>query len=245
MTSDRWQQIEELYHAARECGRGVLEAVDADLRQEVERLLSEDSGDKILDRPAADMLTQTMPAEVVVGTQLGPYRIEAPIGAGGMGQVFRATDTRLGRAVAIKTSNAQFSERFGREARAISSLNHAHICTLYDIGPNYLVMELVEGETLAARLKRGKPSREEMLRYGGQIASALAAAHARGIIHRDLKPGNSSRTPKTLFALRPNATGGRRYQVAASGQRFLVNNPFETPQQPITVFVNWTAVLKK
>ena len=89
------------------------------------------------------------------GACLGPYRIESKLGEGGMGEVFRAVDTRLGRAVAIKTTHEQFSARFEREARAISSLNHPNICTLYDVGPNYLVMELVEGETMAARLKNG------------------------------------------------------------------------------------------
>ena len=89
------------------------------------------------------------------GACLGPYRIESKLGEGGMGEVFRAVDTRLGRAVAIKTTREQFSARFEREARAISSLNHPNICTLHDVGPNYLVMELVEGETIAARLKSG------------------------------------------------------------------------------------------
>jgi len=122
--------------------------------------------------------------------QFGPYKIEEPIGAGGMGEVFRAVDTRLGRKVAIKISNRQFDARFEREARAISSLNHPHICTLYDIGPNYLVMELVEGQSLAARLEKGKLSIADTLRYGMQIADALAEAHSKGIVHRDLKPGN-------------------------------------------------------
>src|SRR5205823_5626872 len=109
---------------------------------------------------------------------------------GGMGQVFRAVDTRLDRPVAIKISHEQFSERFEREARAISSLNHPHICTLYDVGPNYLVMELVEGETFAARLRKGPLPIEQTILYGKQIADALAAAHARGVVHRDLKPAN-------------------------------------------------------
>ncbi len=107
-----------------------------------------------------------------------------------MGQVFSATDTRLARLVAIKISDERFSDRFEREARAIAALNHPHICTLYDVGPNYLVMELVEGEVLAERLKRGKLSVEQTIQYGTQVCDALAAAHAKGIVHRDLKPAN-------------------------------------------------------
>ena len=125
-----------------------------------------------------------------VGDKLGPYEIIAPIGAGGMGQVFRALDIRLNRAVAVKISSEQFSARFEREARAIAQLNHPHICTLHDVGPNYLVMELVEGETLSARLEKGALPMDQVLRYGAEIADALAAAHAKGITHRDLKPGN-------------------------------------------------------
>src|SRR5437762_6856515 len=124
------------------------------------------------------------------GTFLGPYRVESKLGEGGMGEVYRAVDTRLGRAVAVKIAQKQFIQRFGREARAISALNHPHICTLYDVGPNYLVMELVEGETLAERLQREPLSIDMVLRYGQEIADALRAAHAGGIVHRDLKPGN-------------------------------------------------------
>jgi eukaryotic-like serine/threonine-protein kinase len=107
-----------------------------------------------------------------------------------MGEVFRAIDTRLGRAVAVKVTREQFNDRFQREAHAISSLNHPNICMLFDVGPNYLVMELVEGETIAQRLKQGPMPVEMVCRYGLQIAAALEEAHTKGIVHRDLKPGN-------------------------------------------------------
>ena len=125
-----------------------------------------------------------------VGDKLGPYEILAFLGAGGMGEVYRARDTRLGREVAIKASAEQFSDRFTVEARAIAALNHPNICQLYDTGPNYLVMELIEGEPLASVLKNGPLPLQTALNYSQQIAAALEAAHDRGIIHRDLKPGN-------------------------------------------------------
>src|SRR5262247_1337628 len=134
------------------------------------------------------------------GTRLGPYEIVAPLGAGGMGEVFRARDTRLDRHVAVKvlpqhlSANPDVRARFEREAKAISSLNHPHICTLFDVGrdggTDYLVMELVEGETLAARLARGALPPAEVLRLAAQVASALDGAHRAGVVHRDLKPGN-------------------------------------------------------
>jgi len=134
------------------------------------------------------------------GTRLGPYEILAPLGAGGMGEVYRARDTRLERTVAIKILPAQFSsdpirkQRFEREAKTISSLNHPHICVLYDVGnqdgTQFLVMECVEGETLAARLEKGRLPLEQVLKYGTQIADALDKAHRHGVVHRDLKPGN-------------------------------------------------------
>jgi hypothetical protein len=119
------------------------------------------------------------------GTRLGPYELIAPIGKGGMGEVWRAHDPRLGRDVAVKVSAQQFSGRFEREARSIAALNHPNICTLHDIGPNYLVMELIEGAPLAGPLALG-----EALRLAVQIADALSVAHAKGVVHRDLKPAN-------------------------------------------------------
>jgi len=124
------------------------------------------------------------------GTLLGPYKIESPIGAGGMGEVYLATDPRVGRTVAIKVSSARFSERFEREARAIAQLNHPNICTLYDVGPDYLVMEYVEGPTLAERIKEGPIPLDEALAIARQMAAAFDEAHEKGVVHRDLKPGN-------------------------------------------------------
>jgi eukaryotic-like serine/threonine-protein kinase len=124
------------------------------------------------------------------GTRLGPYEIVALIGAGGMGEVYRARDPRMGREVAIKVSAERFSDRFEREVRAVAALNHPNVCQIYDVGPNYLVMELVEGPTLADRIKEGPLPLEEALPIARQIADALEAAHEKGIIHRDLKPVN-------------------------------------------------------
>src|SRR5215469_14580708 len=124
------------------------------------------------------------------GTRLGPYEILSPLGSGGMGEVYRARDPRMGRDVAIKVSAARFSERFEREVHAVAALNHPNICHIYDVGPNYLVMELIEGTTLASRIKGGAIPLEEALPIARQIADALEAAHERGIVHRDLKPAN-------------------------------------------------------
>ena len=135
------------------------------------------------------------------GTKLGPYEIVTPIGAGGMGEVYRAHDPRMGRDVAIKVNAESFSDRFSREVHAVAALNHSNICHLYDVGPDYLVMELCDGETLAARLKRGKLTMQEALHFATQIADALSAAHAKGIVHRDLKPGNIMLTKSGLKVL--------------------------------------------
>ena len=198
MTSKHFQQIEELYHAAREKTAeeraALFSQVDPELRREVESLLAQGTGGEFLERPAIqdalELLGERTVSGIAAGISLGPYRIESKLGEGGMGEVFRAVDTRLGRAVAIKTTREQFSTRFEREARAISSLNHPNICTLYDVGPNYLVMELLEGETIAARLKSGPLPVKTALLYASQILAALAEAHEKGVIHRDLKPSN-------------------------------------------------------
>ncbi|HEY2016566.1 MAG TPA: protein kinase [Bryobacteraceae bacterium] len=198
MTPERFRQIEELYHAACEGTaeeRAVLLAeTDPELRREIESLLAHRTGGEFLESPAIQNTTQLLDNSNVdllaPGACLGPYRIESKLGEGGMGQVFRAVDTRLGRAIAVKITREQFSAWFEREARAISALNHPNICTLHDVGPNYLVMELVEGETLAARLKNGSLPIQTALLYGSQITAALVEAHGKGITHRDLKPGN-------------------------------------------------------
>jgi serine/threonine protein kinase len=182
MTPERRQRIEDLYRAARESAPAdriafLIEAcgTDSELRREVESRLGGrvDHG--------------TKPG---IGAQIGPYLIETSIGKGGMGEVWKARDPRLNRDVAIKISAQQFTDRFEREARAIAALNHSNICTLYDIGPNYLVMELVEGPTLAQRIAGGPIPIEESVNIAKQIANALEAAHEKGIIHRDLKPAN-------------------------------------------------------
>jgi Tol biopolymer transport system component len=156
------------------------------------------------------------------GTKLGPYEIVSPLGAGGMGEVYRARDTRLDRTVAIKvllehlSSNADLKQRFEREAKSISSLNHSRICQLYDVGSqdgvSYLVMEYLEGETLAERLKKGALPLDQVLKIGMEVAEALDKAHRAGIVHRDLKPGNVMLTKSGAklmdFGLAKSAGGG-------------------------------------
>ena len=226
MTPERWRQLEALYDAVKDLApterRARLRAADSDLRTAVEAIFDQEGS--ALEHPAWEenaTLLNTATA-FSVGMQLGPYRIERQIGAGGMGEVYRATDDRLARQVAIKTSRHEFGGRFQREARTIASLNHRHICSVYDVGPNYLVMELLEGETLAERLKRGSLATGLTLRYGAEIADALVAAHAKGVVHRDIKPANImltkagvkvldfglAKSPEDLTLTHPNAVLG-------------------------------------
>jgi serine/threonine protein kinase len=163
------------------------------------------------------------------GSKLGPYEILAPIGAGGMGKVFKARDTRLERTVAIKVGAAKFSERFEREARAVAALNHPNICTLYDVGADYLVMEYVEGAPLC-----GPMPAERALKLAIQIASALEEAHSKGILHRDLKPSNILVTAKGAaklldFGLAKLAADSDATQTMAGG---LIGTPmYMAPEQ--------------
>jgi serine/threonine protein kinase len=133
---------------------------------------------------------------LTIGDKLGPYEILAPIGKGGMGEVYRAHDTRLHRDVAIKILNAQFTDRFTREARAIAALNHTNICHLYDVGPNYLVMEYVEGQDL-----RGPLDFDDALPIIQQLIDGIEAAHEKNIVHRDLKPANIKITPEGVVKI--------------------------------------------
>ncbi len=211
MTPERYQRAVELFHAAAERDPATRPAFlsqacadDHELRAEVEAMLAADahSGgflEKPVDDLAADVLASS-DRHFAAGAMLGSYRIEGPLGAGGMGEVFRATDTRLHRTVAIKilprdkTTDPERKRRFMQEARAASALNHPNIVTLHDIandsGTDYLVMEYVPGKSLDKLITpKGLPL-AEAIGYAAQIASALAAAHAAGIVHRDIKPAN-------------------------------------------------------
>jgi eukaryotic-like serine/threonine-protein kinase len=191
------QQIESRFHRALETSGEARQALlvqsDHEIRRAVEALLLHgSSGDGLLDRPAWELSNTAHSSSVlqfISGEQLGPYRVDSKIGAGGMGEVYRATDTRLHRLVAIKVSASQFSSRFEREARTIAALNHPNICQIYDIGPNYLLMEYVDGLPVFVSEQERIPQ-DKALHLATQIASAMEAAHAKGIVHRDLKPAN-------------------------------------------------------
>jgi Tol biopolymer transport system component/predicted Ser/Thr protein kinase len=181
---------------------------------------------------------------LAAGSRLGPYEILSAIGAGGMGEVYRARDTRLERTVAVKvlpahlTTNEELRQRFEREAKTISQLSHAHICALYDVGRegdrDFLVMEYLEGETLAARLNKGALPAEQLLRYGIEIADALDKAHRQGIVHRDLKPGNVMLTKSGVKLL---DFGLAKFQTAARDRALSGASTVATlaqPSQPLT-----------
>ena len=213
MTSgDRWKEISALFNAVLDQPEDQREAFletacpDEQLRRQIAELLEcLDPAAQYMAESAAQVLSAAAAADAadtgaLVGRQLGAYRIDSLVDTGGMGRVYKATDTRLHRTVALKIlplalrGDAGFQERFQREARAIAALRHPHICVLHDIGregdTQFLVMEYLEGETLASRLARGPLSVPEVLRYAMQIADALVEMHAHGIIHRDLKPAN-------------------------------------------------------
>ncbi|MEO5988956.1 MAG: protein kinase [Candidatus Eisenbacteria bacterium] len=180
------------------------------------------------------------------GTKLGPYEILAPLGAGGMGEVYRAKDTRLSREVAVKvlpqhlSTNAEVRSRFEREAKTVSSLNHPNICTLFDVGregdTDYLVMELIEGETLAQRLGRGALPVADVLKLGAQIADALDRAHRAGVVHRDLKPGNVmlTRGGAKLMDFGLARATGMAGPISGSGMTMAALTQSPTVAQPLT-----------
>ena len=209
MTPDRWSQIERVYHLALERAEGERDnflteacAGDEALRREVESLLAHDGKAAFLSTPAV----AHRGGDTLVGQSLGPYVVSARIGEGGMGEVYRARDQALGRDVAIKvlprafTADAERLARFAREARVLAALNHPHIGAIYGLedvaGTRGLVLELVEGPTLAERLSHGPLSINEALLFARQIAEALDAAHEKGIVHRDLKPAIIKVTPE-------------------------------------------------
>ena len=184
--------------------------------------------------------TRQIPMPISPGIRLGPYEILSLLGAGGMGEVYKARDTRLDREVAIKVLAERFSQRFESEAHAIAALNHPHICALHDVGPNYLVMEYIEGETLADRIRKGPLSLDETVKIAIEVAGALDLAHRKGVVHRDLKPGNIMLTQtgaKLLdFGLAkyqlPVAADEETLTIALTGNAQVVGTlPYMSPEQ--------------
>ncbi|HEX7295726.1 MAG TPA: serine/threonine-protein kinase, partial [Pyrinomonadaceae bacterium] len=210
MTPERWQQAKELFRRALEQKSDDRSAFleqacngDEDLRIEVESLLaSHDESDSFIEMPVAEAVAEVFsePTESLVGRRLGHHQVLALLGRGGMGEVYLAQDTRLNRRVALKVlrsasvSNQEASERFWREARAAATLDDPHICAIHEIteadGYCFIVMQFVEGETLAAKLKRERLTLREVVNVAVQVANALAVAHEANVIHRDIKPGN-------------------------------------------------------
>src|SRR5438093_2254190 len=210
MSPERLQQIEELYNDALALAPGERDAfldracgADTDLRREIDSLLTSATVDTCLDRDAMEFAAESLanhPGDVMMGRMLGRYQLLSLVGRGGMGEVYCAVDTRLNRLVAVKVlpsylnGKVQRAERLEQEARAIASLNHPHICTLYDIGKDagvhYLVFEYLVGERLSDRLSKGPLPLAEAVRYAIQMAEALDVTHQEGIVHCDLKPHN-------------------------------------------------------
>jgi eukaryotic-like serine/threonine-protein kinase len=257
VTPERWQQIARIYELAADQDPSKRDTVlseacagDEALRREVESLLSQDAAQVVVDRPmwaTAGLLFDDGP-DLRPGTTLGPYRVDGPLGAGGMGEVFRGTDTRLNRQVAIKVLpssvalDQQMRARFAREAKAVAALTHPHICTLYDIGRHdevdFLVMEYLEGDTLAARLADGPLSLDLALTHANEIAGALDHAHRHGVIHRDLKPANIMLTASGaklldfgLAKFRP-AADVRGAEPDEPRARTTVHTPGNRPSEP-------------
>src|SRR3954452_13992555 len=201
MTPARWQEVERLYHAAlernpedRAAFLDTASGGDTELLHEVQSLLNQPSDDSRLERPAWQGKEEAPVSRYTAGAEFGAYRIEAPLGAGGMGEVFRARDTRLDRTVAIKVSQQRFTGRFKLEAQAVAALNHPNIVQIFELesdgSDDFIVMEFVPGRTLTQVLRDAPLSIDGALEYASQIASALAAAHSAGIVHRDIKTGN-------------------------------------------------------
>jgi len=216
MTPERWQQVERLYNAALEREASQRAAFltqacrgDDELRHEVESLLAQDGGASLLEKPALEVAAKALGGDggpSLLGRQIGGYQVISLLGAGGMGEVYEARDSKLGRKVALKILPATFANdaerlaRFQREARMLAALNHPNIATIHGLeqsgGVHYLVMELVPGQTLAERIANGGLPVEEALKIAGLIAEALEAAHEKAVIHRDLKPANVKVTPE-------------------------------------------------
>src|SRR5712691_4997414 len=212
MTADRWQHIDRLFHSTLECAPEKRESFlsqacgeDHELRTEVESLLRAHGQDgSFLDLPAyevaPDFLADAL-GGLLAGQQIGPYKIISSLASGGMGEVYLAQDTRLGRKIALKLLPPDFAKdqhrirRFAQEARAASALNHPNVCVIHEVGKtsdgrHFIAMELIDGITLRERIARGRLSLVDALTVAEQIAAALVAAHAAGVVHRDIKPEN-------------------------------------------------------
>ena len=230
---ERWRSLEEIYRAAAERPSGERAAFlqeacpDKELRREVESLLRfEHKGDTLMQHSPLAPSSGLKP-----GMRLGPYEIESRLGAGGMGEVWKARDTRLGRSVAVKVSKTEFSKRFEREARAIAALNHPNIAQVYDVGENYLVMEFIDGAPL-------KPTGDtrRLFDLALQIADGLSAAHSAGIVHRDLKPDNVLITRDGRIKILDFGLAKQETSAETS-----VTNTATMTEAGMVVEINWTS----